>query len=206
MFLGAQGKINRTSKYWSILPVHPPRSRYSWNTASAPSIELSPAKVISSNSHSSDHLGVISAEQWAWEWSTRCTDGLSILYSPGIPEHIESNSVLRVLALRTLLIPTEEILEAYLQYPHQYRSPRYMKHSQYLPQYKPEILRVHEVPTAVFSRTYFALVPNIESQCERLRYVRTPHIKARQTPRPSLRKTHNNLYCIIPRTYIHQYE
>ena len=145
MLFGAQGKISRIE----ILRVYTrstdtPLGTYSRNTASALSIRVVP-------SEESSLLQLPLVEPIV---SDLCRImGLRIVdkvlrrskyasYSKCYWACIESISVLRVLAVRTLLIPTDEILKVYLQYPHQYRrTSKRMKHSQYLQQCKPEILR-----------------------------------------------------------------
>ena len=57
------------------------------------------------------------------------------------------------------------------------RTTTYCEYSKYL-QYKPEMPRVHEVPTVFFWNTPFALLPSIESICEKVRFERTPQVSA----------------------------
>ena len=109
-------------------------------------------------------------------------------YSKYYWEHVESISVLRVLAVRTLSIPTDEILQVYL--------PEVPALVQNLEIHEAlavsaavqtrNTARKHEVPT-ILSRKY--LVLSIGSNYEWLGYVRTPHMSApKLRDLPSMRK------------------
>ena len=154
MFLGAQGKIRRTWRYceysqYMLLAVHIPEILPVLQV-----FELSPAKVICSNPYSWNHLWVICAERWAWELSTRCTDLRGIHRTPSITEHIEYfGTTASTRSTEHYWYQRTEHLKKYtwyLQYPHQYRTSRYVKHS-----YCEKARSTYRIVSNIFSPKYW---------------------------------------------------